>query len=224
MNTIMLSIVNKAEIVQIVTSLLVILLSFPVHECAHAWVAYKLGDYTGKNSGRITLNPKVHIELWGALMLFVMGVGYAKPVPVNQSNLRRPKRDFAIISLAGPLSNLILALLLLLVAKAIEGIAGTGAADTEILSFILACLRDASYVNVCLAVFNMLPIPPLDGFSILIAIVPDRFYSRLMGLKRNAVYALLGLFLVFNLVGTSPITSIAQKVFYVAEGILDKVI
>ena len=97
---------DNAVFIRLVAKAIVIFCCFPVHEYAHARTAYNLGDHTGEMAGRITLNPFKHLDLWGTIMLIVLGVGYAKPVPVNIGNFHKPKRDFAIVSLAGPISNL----------------------------------------------------------------------------------------------------------------------
>ena len=99
----------------------VILCCFPIHECAHAWVADRLGDHTGRRQGRITLNPMRHLDLLGTLTIFLFGVGYAKPVPVSLQNFKNPKRDFALTALAGPVSNLLMAILLLIIGRLVSG-------------------------------------------------------------------------------------------------------
>ena len=145
------------------------------HEAAHAWTANRLGDSTARLLGRLSLNPAVHIDLIGTivfpLLALVTGVpllGWAKPVPVNMNNLRHPRRDFAIVALAGPVSNLILAAGGAVLANALWG----SSVATGLTTFIDAMVFFTS-VNVMLAVFNMIPVPPLDGGNVLAGILPE---------------------------------------------------
>lgn len=109
---------------QLLAKAIIIFCCFPVHECAHAWMTEKLGDPTGAREGRVTLNPIRHLDLWGTIMLIAFGVGYAKPVPVNTYNFQKPRKDHAIVSLAGPMSNLIMATAFLLIGHLIHLTAG----------------------------------------------------------------------------------------------------
>jgi Zn-dependent protease len=145
------------------------------HEAAHAWTANRLGDSTARLLGRLSLNPAVHVDLIGTivfpLLALVTGVpllGWAKPVPVNMNNLQHPRRDFAIVALAGPVSNLILAAAGAMLIKAMFG----SSVATGLTTFIDALLFFTS-VNVMLAVFNMIPVPPLDGGNVLAGILPE---------------------------------------------------
>ena len=148
---------------EIATLIPAVVIALTFHEYAHAVVAYKLGDPTAKYSGRLTLNPVSHVDPIGMLMLFFAGFGWAKPVPVNPYNLRDPKRDMVLVSLAGPMSNLILAVLFSFLFR-IFYIFGSQALIDVVYKII--------WINIVLAVFNMLPIPPLDGSKILAGIVP----------------------------------------------------
>ena len=185
----------------------VILCCFPIHECAHAWVADRLGDHTGRRQGRITLNPMRHLDLLGTLTIFLFGVGYAKPVPVSLQNFKNPKRDFALTALAGPVSNLLMAILLLIIGRLVSG-------GTSSVAYISnQCLAYAAYINKSLAIFNLIPIPPLDGSRVLSAVLPDRAYEAVLKYERYSMYILLGLLMVFNGIGSSPISVISRAVF-----------
>ncbi len=151
-----------------------ILVMLPIHELAHAWAATKLGDDTARWHGRLTFNPFAHLELWGTLMLFLFGFGYAKPVPVNPRNFQNPKRDMALVALAGPISNLLMATLALLLYRIILVL--TASALVVQIAWIVLVWTFAS-VNVGLAVFNLLPLPPLDGSRILGAVLPYRWLA-----------------------------------------------
>ena len=200
---------NNSIIPQLIAKAIIIFCCFPVHECAHAWIAEKLGDPTGKRAGRVTLNPFKHLDLWGTVMLIAFGFGYAKPVPVNTYNFRKPGRDSAITSLAGPVSNLSMAVAFLLIENILFAVAGSGA----VVAFISFCLRYAAYINFGLAILNLIPLPPLDGYHFLLALVPYRFSLKLERLERYAVYLLLGLFLVFSFFRPSPISKAALGLF-----------
>ncbi len=144
-----------------------VLLAIDVHECAHAWSADKLGDPTGRYLGRITLNPIKHLDPLGTVMIVVssyagFGIGWGKPVPVNPHRLRYgPTTGMALVSLAGPAANLVTAFILVLPMR-------LGISMPYTLAFILTML---AYINVIIAVFNLIPLPPLDGFGVLVGIV-----------------------------------------------------
>ena len=145
-----------------VVKLIVLLTALPLHECAHAWVADKMGDHTARYQGRLTLNPLRHLDPMGAILMLVAGFGWAKPVPINPRTFKNPKQGMALSALAGPMSNLLLAFVSAILYKvfAYAGIAADG-------MWLLTSLADIFYLmmslNVGLAVFNLLPIPPLDG-------------------------------------------------------------
>ena len=152
---------------------LVFLLVIPVHESAHAWVAHKLGDDTAYKQGRISLNPFVHLDLFGCVLMLLTGFGWAKPVPVNPSNMKNPRKGFALTALAGPLSNLLAAFVAALAFRIIS-VTGIGMSDPGTLAveevdkmyYVLLILEFFVEINVSLAAFNLIPLPPLDGFNI----------------------------------------------------------
>ena len=190
----------------------VIFCVLPIHEYAHALVATKLGDDTARLKGRLTLAPMAHIDPIGALMIFLVGFGYAKPVPVNMRNFRRKRKDgeagnvyymgsdmtydsgyakrcMALVALAGPAANLVMAILSLFIKNAINYLIPMTTLTVVLYYFFYYCAA----VNVALAIFNFLPIPPLDGSRILNVILPDRVYYKLMQYER---YIMIGLFLL----------------------------
>jgi Zn-dependent protease len=175
----------------LIIGLLVLIISLSVHEAAHAWSASQLGDDTAKRLGRVTLNPIVHVDPIGTLLLPVIAmvsgaplIGWAKPTPVNTRNLRQPRRDSILVTAAGPTSNMLIAVVAAAAAKV-----GVGAGGEWLSLF----LTQALILNVLLAVFNMLPLPPLDGGQILMALLPPRVAAQLGFLYEYGFLILLGL-------------------------------
>ena len=175
-------------LLNIVLSVVPSLLCITFHEMSHGWVAYRLGDTTAKDAGRLTLNPLKHIDPMGLLMMIVFKFGWAKPVGVNPTYFKHPKRDMAITALAGPVSNLIVALISLIICNIFRYLL-TGAV---FFYFAIFFFYIAS-INVSLAVFNLIPIPPLDGSRLLSALLPDRQYYALMRYERYIFFALMAL-------------------------------
>ena len=181
----------------------VIFCVLPIHEFAHGFVAYKLGDETARLKGRLTMNPLAHVDPLGALMVLLVGFGYAKPVPVNIGRFKRGKRKqyMALTALAGPVSNLIMATIFtffycMMYYKFIH--------LGDVALYIALFLSVAAQINISLAVFNLLPIPPLDGSRILNAVLPDRIYYKIMQYER---YIVLVIFvLIFMNVLDGPIS------------------
>jgi Zn-dependent protease len=188
---------GERDITVIFSSLLVIVLlllvCFPVHEFAHAYVATKLGDDTARLMGRVTLNPLVHLDLFGSLLFLIAGFGWAKPVPVNPYRLNgNPRTSYAIVALAGPASNVILAILFALLFRLSAAILPP---DTVLASMLFQGLGTAVLLNLFLALFNLIPIPPLDGSAILVAVLPDAG-ARLMEQLRQYGFLILMLLVV----------------------------
>ncbi len=159
---------------EVLSRVLVFLLVIPIHESAHAWVAHKLGDDTAYKQGRISLNPFVHLDLFGCVLMILTGFGWAKPVPVSPSKMKNPRKGFALTALAGPLSNLIAAFIAALIFQIIcvtgIGMSAPGelaVEEVDKMYYVLLILEFFVQVNVSLAVFNLIPLPPLDGFNIL---------------------------------------------------------
>lgn len=159
-------------LMRILSVLVIIFLILPLHECAHGFVAYKLGDPTAKNSGRLTLDPIPSIDPIGALGILLFGFGWAKPVPVNPNNFRNPKRDMAITALAGPMSNILAAIIGGLLFHAV--LLFHSLISTQIMQLITVFFQYYILINIGLAVFNLIPLPPLDGSRILAAFMSDK--------------------------------------------------
>jgi Zn-dependent protease len=153
------------------------LMAITCHEVSHGYVANRLGDGTARSLGRLTLNPLKHLDIIGTLMVFVIGIGWAKPVPVNFNNLRNPKRDMIWVAAAGPITNFVLALLSALALRGGVALAGTIAAGTQmdtVLYPVLLMLAFSVYINLLLAIFNLIPVPPLDGGRVAVGLLPPR--------------------------------------------------
>ncbi len=195
------------SMLDMVLRLAAVLLCLTVHETCHGLAAYALGDPTARRAHRLSLNPLRHIDWFGLLMMFAAGFGWAKPVPVNPNYFKKPKQGMALTALAGPVSNFLLALLTLLAASIFCGVAAYSETNQRILDFLLM----VAVLSIGLGLFNLVPIPPLDGSKVLFAVLPDRAYDWLM---RNERYGMLLLFaLVFFDVGSSALSNAIQRVF-----------
>ena len=191
-------------VLMLVSYAVLIFVMLPVHECAHAAVATWLGDYTPRMYGRLTINPKAHLDPIGALMLVLCGFGYAKPVPVDPRNLRKmaPKGGMALTALAGPLSNLLMAFVSLLVFRLALLVTGGDILlnggyvyiDSELTQYLyLIFVEIFAGINIGLAVFNLLPIPPLDGSRIFSVFLPDKW---IFSMERYSRYITMGIFVL----------------------------
>ncbi|NQW09039.1 MAG: site-2 protease family protein [Alphaproteobacteria bacterium] len=171
-----------------------VLLAITLHEAAHGWAASRLGDPTARLMGRVTLNPFRHIDLFGTIILPLLLLlikapflfGYAKPVPVNFSRLNNPRRDMALVALAGPASNVLLAILAGLTFHLVDLV------PESMTAWLAENLRNLFMLNLVLAVFNMLPIPPLDGGRILVAVLPDQLAWKVARLERVGLFLVIG--------------------------------
>lgn len=180
----------------------VILIVITVHEYAHAWIASKLGDTTPSDTGRLSLNPLKHLDPLGTVALLVFHVGWARPVLIDFSAFKHPRRDTILVSLAGPLANFVTALAAYLVLLALR--TSTGAVTR--LTYVYILFRSLVEFSVALGVFNLLPIPPLDGSKVVIALCarrPDRFlYDRSLDLYGTVILLALLWFRVLDIVVT----------------------
>ena len=179
-----------------------ILLALTVHEYSHAWMAYKFGDPTSKMLGRLSLNPFIHLDPIGTVMLFLVGFGWAKPVPVDLRYFANPKRMMLWVALAGPLSNIFLAFIFGLL---IVFFSTSNLMYNQNTAFIGNILVYSLQINLALAFFNMFPIPPLDGSKILRGILSYKFDNFLNQLEQSGPFILLGIILIGYLSGFSII-------------------
>ena len=186
----------------------VVFCATPLHEYAHALIAVKLGDDTPRLRGRLTINPMAHIDWIGALMIFLCGFGYAKPVEVRMRHFKKPKRDMALVALAGPVCNLLQAFVFMFLRSAcIFGAYNTG---NQIMAYMAIFFLYAASINVNLAVFNLLPVPPLDGSRLATALLPTKYYYKIMQYER---YIMIGLFvLLFTGVLTTPLSVVSSVI------------
>jgi Zn-dependent protease len=201
----------------LVVSLAVLLLSLTIHETAHALAADRLGDPTARRLGRVSLNPLVHIDFFGTLVLPLLAfatkaplIGWAKPVPVDPRNLAHPRRDFVLIAAAGPISNLLLAVVAAAGARAALGAAG----PLEPPPMIASLLWSVVTLNLLLAIFNLVPVPPLDGGNILLALLPRSIAPAVAAVRP------FGFLVLYALLLTGALSAIVVPPLRLLAGIL----
>lgn len=200
----------RSVVMQVLLSLPIIMLTLSVHEYAHGLVAKKLGDSTAYNLGRLSLNPLKHIDPIGFVMFLLIGVGYAKPVPISSRNFKKPRRDMALVGAAGPISNLILALIFTTILKIFSLLLpsiimnGPAWAFTASNYFILM-LYLGIYYNIAFAIFNLIPAPPLDGSRILYTFLPSKLLFKIQLYEKYFFLGVLIIMLIFSIIGISLI-------------------
>ncbi|MDF3004730.1 MAG: peptidase family [Oscillospiraceae bacterium] len=173
----------------ILARLIVLMTAIPVHEFAHAWTAEKMGDSTARYSRRLSLNPLDHIDPIGALMILLIGIGFARPVPIDSRNFRDHKMGTIVTSLAGPASNILMALICMIVAKLLR----VAFLATQF-GFLVGIYQVISFmvnVNLMLAAFNLLPIPPLDGWHAICPLLPRELYWKIAAYEHQVVWLVL---------------------------------
>lgn len=195
------------KLVSIIYISLALIISLPAHEIAHAYTAYKLGDPTAKNLGRLSLNPLKHLDPIGTICLLLFQFGWAKPVPIDPRNFKNQKGGVAVTALSGPLANLILAFISIIIQYmlVILNINGT------VLYYVLEFLGYFSFINIGLCLFNLIPVPPLDGSNILLFFMPDsvgEFFNRY-----GMYFQVILLFLLFTPIITNPLTTLVNNVY-----------
>lgn len=206
----------------ILSSAVVILLTLPIHEWAHGFVSTKLGDPTPRMQGRLTLNPMAHIDWMGAIGILLVGIGWAKPVQVNARYYKNPKWGMALTALAGPISNLIVAFLFALLFVLVEIVfllTGAFYDFYDLIQVMAMFVGMVAKINVYLAIFNLIPIPPFDGSRILFTFLPQKYYFKIMQYER---FIFVGVFVILcSGVLDLPLEMITQgilnKIFEIAE-------
>ena len=182
-----------------------VLIALTFHEWAHGFTAYKLGDPTARNFGRLTLDPRKHLDPIGTLCMMLFGFGWAKPVPVNSRHFKKPRRDMALTAVAGPTANLLLSFVAMLFYRIFEtlyikasfhsamtvSLQDTGTFGTNVLYIVTLLFWYLHTLNLYLAIFNLIPIPPLDGSRLLFLFLPDKYYFGLMKYERFIMIAML---------------------------------
>ena len=202
-------------IIYISSMAFVVFCATPLHEFAHALIAVKLGDDTPRLRGRLTINPMAHIDKRGALMIFLFGFGYAKPVEVRMRKFKKPKRDMAIVALAGPVCNILQALILLFINNTLYYFGSSS--ENMMMNYMALFFLYAAVININLAVFNLLPIPPLDGSRLATALLPAKYYYKIMQYER---YIMIGLFvLLFTGILSTPLSLISNAVLTALDAV-----
>lgn len=216
----LLSILSGGDIRTILISLLfslpVIMFALSLHETAHGWVAYKCGDPTAYQLGRLTLNPFKHLDPVGFLCMLVFGFGWAKPVPINTRNFRNPKRGMALTAIAGPVANLLLGAVNAALAGATLAwwsylyYASDSAFAVTCVSLLYQMLELGAQINFLFAVFNLIPVPPFDGSRMALAFLPSKIYFGIMRYERQIMFGILIVCLVLSRFGISPFSLLAN--------------
>jgi len=215
-------------IIQYLSIAVIILLSLTIHELSHAFISYKLGDPTARNMGRLTLNPIKHLDIFGTLMMIISmiagaGFGWAKPVPINPAYYKNKRTGTMLVSVAGPLSNLLLAFIStfpLIYINYKYDLRLLGAFDVKVITSNFLWMLVLTNIN--LAVFNLIPVPPLDGSKILAGILPSRQYYKYLEYERYISFAFM--FLILIVFTKFPdilnaITSPVRNLFFTAAGL-----
>ncbi len=197
---------------EMITVLAAFVIGLTIHEFAHSWAALKLGDNTPRLTGRLTLNPIKHIDPFGFLLLIVAGFGWAKPVMINHNNLKNPKRDDLLISLAGPFSNLLFAFILTILLKIVLFVPFT---NEVVIIGIYTTFKWFIWMNLALFVFNMIPIPPLDGSHLITNYLREKNTDAAVSFQKYGSFILIGLILSERVTGLDllPIGRVVSFLF-----------
>ncbi|MBR2476907.1 MAG: site-2 protease family protein [Clostridia bacterium] len=201
-------------IINLVLSVPGLLLALTVHEFAHGWIADKMGDPTARYNGRLSLNPVAHMDLFGTICLLFFHFGWAKPVPINPRNFRNKRLGIVAVSLAGPVSNFLLALVMGFVFGAVARFVPLG----MLKEFLIEVLRYAIVMNVGLMIFNLIPIPPLDGSKILMEFLPPKYKFKLYSIERY--FSIILLVLVYTGILTPVLSFFSSKILMFIDKIV----
>jgi len=200
----------------------VVLFALSSHEAAHGYAAYKLGDPTAQKMGRLTLDPRAHLDPVGTLFMLLFGFGWANPVPVNARYFKNPKRDMAITAVAGPVCNIIVSFASLLIYRLLLVAFGSISISSSFLFYILLYILElfwySHFLNLYLAVFNLIPVPPLDGSRIMFIFLPDKYYFGIM--KYERYIKILFFILLYAGVLSGPLRTVSGKISEVMDFII----
>lgn len=192
----MLDIFTREGLIQFIYTLPALLLSLSVHEYAHAWMAYKLGDISQKIRGRLTMDPTKHIDPFGFICIALLGVGWGRPVMVDDRNFKDRAKGTMLTSLAGPVANILLALLLTLVLKVLIIVGAVDlVATSKMVEILVSMLLLTIQFNVIFGIFNMIPLPPLDGSKVLFYFLPSKLKPIMYTLERYSFIIIVVLFM-----------------------------
>lgn len=216
--------IQNFNIQDVIIRVFVICISLSFHEMAHAWRAYKLGDDTAYHAGRLTMNPLAHLDPIGTLMMIFARVGWAKPVPINPvlfTRAKTMKRGIVEVSLAGPLSNLLLALVSYILYQTtwiINAMMFSSASEINPVISVIFSLFGALYIsNIYLALFNLLPVPPLDGYKIFGSLLPNNIYYKLMDIERYIGIAFLAIVVFAGGIFSVILNALATPIRFIIE-------
>ena len=198
---------STEEMLKYLVRIMIIFLVNPLHECAHAWSAHKLGDDTAKQQGRLTISPLAHIDPFGALLLLFCGFGWAKPVPVNPRNFKNARKGMMLTAIAGPLSNLIAGLIGFVAYRLLYN----GFYSSQTLYYLETILFYFIIININLCVFNMLPVPPLDGSRVMTYILPSK--AAFWFIRNERFFYGIVMILMFTRILSIPLSWISDLIF-----------
>lgn len=208
------------KLLGLLIAIITLLPALTFHEWAHGYMAYKLGDSTAKADGRLSLNPLDHLDPLGSLMMLIVGFGWAKPVPVNTRHFKKPRRDFALVSLAGPMMNFIVALVSAFLLVITYYILRFVEVPMMVGSVIVAIFESSLMLNLGLGLFNLIPLPPLDGSNIVICMLPNNLAAKYSKLRYYSRYIFLGLILLQYV----PILEIIPTIVFAPLGFLRSIL
>lgn len=205
---------NNITVYELLLTIIPALICIILHELSHGVVALRLGDTTAKEAGRLTLNPIKHIDVIGLVMMMLVGFGWAKPVPINPFRFKKPKRGMALTALAGPVTNLLIAVLFLFLFGALYPLRTTAVGRT-----VVDIVDITAQLSISLAIFNLLPIPPMDGSKVFFAIASDELYFKAMRYERYGLLLILILSWSGKLWGplSRVIGFVYGKLFFIAQ-------